>query len=229
MVRNDQFPCSKKTPENSLTLYNGEEGLHFLRITVKILQELCVETRNRYMNGRNDKSGLSANSCPIVSLRLTERFTSKGLQLLAKKRWYQICHLRNFISFHHKWVRKSMHFNILILAIKLIKRYAIQYQFAVDLEEHNMCFWKSNTACRYNYSFYMHFIKAQFTKEKTFKRNCAITLIVILLLWNFICKKKFWEKTQNHLLHRSFIVFLLSDAWETPNVQHSSRLYEHVQ
>lgn len=86
MVRNDQFPCSKKTPENSLTLYNGEEGLHFLRITVKILQELCVETRNRYMNGRNDKYGLSTNSCPIVSLRLTERFTSKGLQLLAKKR-----------------------------------------------------------------------------------------------------------------------------------------------
>lgn len=126
MVRNNQFPCSKKTPENTLTLYNGEEGLHFLRITVKILQELCVETRNWYMNGRNDKSGLSANSCPIASLRLTERFTSKGLKLLAKKRWYQICH-HNFVSFHHKWVCKSMHFNILILAIKLIKevRYTI--------------------------------------------------------------------------------------------------------
>lgn len=65
--------------------------------------------------------GLSANSCLIASLRLADKEVYiQRAPAISKKRWYQICHC-SFLPCCHKRVRKSMHFNILILAIKLIK------------------------------------------------------------------------------------------------------------
>lgn len=110
------FLCSKRTLVNETRYYC--EGLHFLYNweLIKILQ-LCVETRNWYTNGRNDRSvfGLSAKSWPTASLKLTKVHI---YWIVMKKRWYHVCH-KNFSPCCHESTEVCI--LTLILAIKLIK------------------------------------------------------------------------------------------------------------